>query len=182
MSSARLTIGVTGHRKLDDPAGISAQAHQVLEHIHHSAAPATTLCALSPLAEGADRIVASEVLRFPGAILEAALPLAKADYMKDFATSESRAEFESFLARANRVIELPPAPSRNDAYFNVGVYVVDHCDIIIAVWNGKPATGRGGTGEIVEYARQRHRPLCWIHTADAAAAPSFEPGDNPTQP
>jgi hypothetical protein len=173
----RLTIGVTGHRKLDNTAGIAARVHQVLEQILRSSGPESpTLCVVSPLAEGADRVVAREVLRFPGAILEAILPLSKADYVKDFSTPESRAEFESLLSSAGRIIELPPASTRNDAYFNVGVFVVDNCDILIAIWNGKPATGHGGTGEIVQYARQRRRSLVWIHAADLDTPPSFEFG------
>jgi hypothetical protein len=177
-----ITIGVTGHRKLNDPSALSAQVRRVLEKIVQNAAPASpSLCALSPLAEGADRLVAWEVLRFPGAELEAVLPLAKADYLKDFKTSESRDEFEELLSRTGRVIELSPAGSRSEAYFQAGRYLVDHCDILIALWNGKPAAGRGGTAEIVEYARRQRRALYWIHTADPKREPTYEPG-GPRQP
>jgi hypothetical protein len=173
----RITIGVTGHRKLNSLAELSAQVHRVLEKVVQDTSPASPkLCALSPLAEGADRLVAREVLRFPGAELEALLPLAKADYLKDFKTPASREEFEELLSRAVRIIELPSASSRSEAYLQAGRYVVDHCDILIALWDGKPAGGRGGTAEIVEYARRQRRALYWIHTADPKREPTYEPG------
>jgi hypothetical protein len=173
----RITIGVTGHRILRNTAELSAQVHSVLEQIVQNATLASpNLCALSPLAEGADRLVAREVLRLPGAELEAVLPLAKADYLKDFKTSASRDEFEELLSRTGRVTELSPAGSRSEAYFQAGRYVVDHCDILIALWNGKSAAGRGGTAEIVEYARRQRRALYWIHTADPKREAVYEPG------
>jgi hypothetical protein len=174
---SRIVIGVTGHRKLRAPSALGAQIRRVVERIIQQAAPRVPrLCALSPLAEGADRLVAREVLRFPGAELEVVLPLAKADYIKDFKTSESRKEFEELFSRASRVIELPPATSRSEAYFQVGSYVADHCDVLIALWDGKPASGHGGTAEIVKHARARRRTLYWVHTADPTREPVYEPG------
>jgi len=41
----------------------------------------------------------------------------------------------------------------------VGQYVVDHCDVLIAVWDGQPSRGRGGTAEIVQYALEQNRPI-----------------------
>lgn len=95
-----------------------------------------------------------EVLRFPTSRLDVVLPLEKGDYLQDFETSESKAEFEELLSRARRVKQLPPTASRNEAYAQVGRYVVDHCDVLFALWDGKPAAGQGGTAEIVRYARE----------------------------
>lgn len=84
--------------------------------------------------------------------------------MQDFETSESRAEFEQLLSLARRIYQLPPRDSRTEAYQQVGHYVVDNCDVLIALWNGKPAAGQGGTAEIVEYAESNECPLLWINT------------------
>jgi hypothetical protein len=40
--------------------------------------------------------------------------------------------------------------------------VADQCDALVAVWDGQPARGRGGTADIVAYARKKRRPLAWI--------------------
>jgi hypothetical protein len=169
----RTVIGVTGHRKLENSSALAAQIRRVVEQIAKKDS-ARILRALSSLAEGADRLVADEILRFPGAELEVALPLPKSEYAKDFASADSRAEFERLLARACRVVELPAAPSRNAAYFNAGRYVVDHCDVLIALWDGKPARGLGGTAEVVEYARSRRRELYWIHTSERSRDATHE--------
>jgi hypothetical protein len=51
------------------------------------------------------------------------------------------------------------AELRRDAYAHAGRYIVDHCDVLIAVWDGAPSRGRGGTAEIVQYALERNRPI-----------------------
>jgi len=124
------------------------------------------LCVLSPLAEGADRLVVREVLKVPESILEVVLPLQKDDYMQDFGTSESTEEFEQLLSQAGSVKILPYKTERTEAYEQLGRYVVDQCDVLIALWDGKPAAGRGGTDEIVQYARETGCPLIWVHTKE----------------
>jgi len=42
-----------------------------------------------------------------------------------------------------------------EAYLAAGCRVVDMSDVLLAVWDGQPARGKGGTGNIVEYARSR---------------------------
>src|SRR5262249_34888170 len=53
---------------------------------------------------------------------------------------------------------------RDQAYVGGGREIVDLCDVLFALWDGKAATGRGGTAEVVEYARQLGRPLLWLDT------------------
>lgn len=89
---------------------------------------------ISPLAEGADRLVIKEVMGWrvlenvnkPS--LEVVLPFPKEDYIKDFETAASKEEFEAFLARAMSICTLEKATSREAAYENAGHYVVDNCD------------------------------------------------------
>ena len=119
---------------------------------------------LSPLAEGADRVVAECALRaeLP---LHVILPMPRPDYVEDF-HGDSRSEFERLLDLASQVETLAPQPSRSESYLAVGRYVVDHCDILIAVWNGEPTGGPGGTADTVAYARSERRVLYWIHSSD----------------
>jgi len=164
----RLRIGMTGHRLLPDDSALAARVDDAVRRIRALApsSPHTPLylAAVSPLAEGADRLVAARALADEGATLEVALPLPRDDYMDDFATAESRQEFDSLLARASEVVTLPPGETRDEAYERVGRYIVDHSDVMIALWDGAAARGRGGTADIVAYARERDVPLFWIHT------------------
>jgi len=130
---------------------------------------------LSPLAEGADRLIAREVLEVSDSSLEVVLPLPKDAYMQDFETGESKAEFEELLSRAINIRELQTSASRPEVYEQVGRYVVDQCDVLIAIWDGKSAEGPGGTGDVVIYARETGCPLFWINTEDSGKV-TFEPG------
>ncbi|MEO8104390.1 MAG: SLATT domain-containing protein, partial [Betaproteobacteria bacterium] len=45
---------------------------------------------------------------------------------------------------------------------------VDQAHVVIAVWDGKPTAGLGGTGDVVGYARALAKPLFWLNPTDAA--------------
>ena len=159
-------IGVTAHRVLAEidkiKAGIEKAVGRVTElHTEES------LTVISSLAEGADRLVAQHIIeRAARARLIVPLPLPVTEYMKDFASVESREEFLRLLERADEVIELPPARTRAAAYEAAGNYVLDNCEVLVTVWDGQRAQGQGGTGSIVERARLRHLPIAWIHAGN----------------
>ena len=155
-------IGVTGHRVLTK---ISQTCLCVREVISGLAQQTDRLILLSPLAEGADRLVATEVLKFPNTSLRVVLPLEIEDYRHDFTSPASLTEFQVLLEQAEEVKVLAPAENRNLAYEAVGRYVVDHCDLLVALWDGcKTHNKQGGTAEIVAYAKNKQKPLYWINS------------------
>ena len=162
-------IGVTGHRILTDlekiEAGVEAAVRRI--ELKFQGEPLTVI---SALAEGADRIVARHVLARPDAGLTVPLPLAKSDYLADFQSEDSRAEFLSLLQRADRVEEMPAAATREQAYEAAGQYVLNNSDALIAIWDGRNAQGQGGTGEIVARARHRGLPIAWVHAGNREPA------------
>ena len=161
-------IGVTGHRKFDNPEALGQAVREGLtclrERLIGSPGTDLVLVVVSALAEGADRLVAEEILAEGGARLEVALPLPHEDYLQDFRQESSKRQFQALLERASEVWQAPPAESRDHAYERAGRYVVDRSDAIIALWDGEPAKGQGGTAEVVAYARRRGVPLVWIRT------------------
>jgi hypothetical protein len=187
----RIRIGVTGHRKLSQPGAVSALVSQVLDSklndlfdnasrnaIRQVQNTPVLLSVVSPLAEGSDRLVAVEVLKREGARLEAVLPLELSDYLESFDSEESRKEFLDLLhkCRQPRVLRRrllsqdfsaeQVLDARRRAYAEAGRYMVDHCDILIAIWDGRPARGEGGTAEVVDYAREQNRPLIRVWPED----------------
>ena len=157
------TVGVTGHRVLDDVETITQEIDTALKQIGVSfAAP---FVVYSALAEGADRLVARRACDLLAARLAAILPLPQADYMADFLEDHSKAEFLDLLALASDVVELPAVRARTVAYEAAGRYILDHSDLLIAIWDGQPPCGQGGTGQIVAEAQQRQIPLFWIKVA-----------------
>ena len=166
----RIVIGVTGHRKLDNQSALIPHIQEVIEQIRNSLPllkhTPIVFTVLSPLAEGADRLVASEILKLKDSQLEAVLPFAKEEYTKDFPSPSSQTEFNEFLAQAKKTTTFPLEGSRKDGYSRAGQYVVDNCDILIALWDGEESEGQGGTAEIVQYARISQCPLYWINTKE----------------
>jgi len=166
-TSPVLKVGVTGHRSLENEDALARDVRKVLGRIREIAASRggvqPTIELVSPIADGTDRLVAREVLKDPTARLHVPLPFPKEDYMNDFESTGSKAEFEDLLERAYKVEVLPPTSTRDEGYEQVGVYVLDDCDVLIAIWDGKSSRGRGGTAEVVAGARERGLPLFWIH-------------------
>lgn len=169
-----LRIGITGHRNLEKIQLIRKSVQKALSLIDEMQKESLkdtpyTFNIISPLAEGADRLVAKEVMEWQvldsvdKPSLNVVHPLPKEDYIKDFKDIESKKEFETLLGKAISICTLEKTISREAAYENVGYYVVDNCDILIAIWNGKPASGQGGTGDIVDYARKIGRHMFWIN-------------------
>jgi len=160
-----ISIGVTGHRSLSDIDTISILVDEALNKIV-TAFGERSLQIISPLAKGADRLVVWRAFSNYDTQLVVPLPLALSEYLLDFPSETSQTEFLTLLAKAEQVIELPYAGSREACYQSAGMFVLNHCDVLIAIWNGMPAGGVGGTGEIVSEARNRRLPIAWVHTSD----------------
>jgi hypothetical protein len=162
-----LRIGVTGHRVLAEPDRVQAGIDAALTRIE-TGHPGRALVVISPLAEGADRLAASAVLRRPDARLEAVLPLPKFDFLNDFGSAASKEEFLRLLARADKVIELRARPSRDEAYAAANDRLLSEIDVLLAVWDGRGGQGNGGTAQVVAQARERGMPVAWVHAGNRA--------------
>ena len=173
---ATLRIGVTGHRDLTEMETIVLNIRQIINQLDdwfkkklvHT--PYHTYAVVSPLAEGADRLVAKEVLDWNTSSdagkpwLEAVLPLPEEDYIRDFTQKDSRDKFYELFNRRTSVKIFPPTELREKAYETAGHYVVDNCDVLIAVWDGKEAKGQGGTAEIYKCAKDMGRHIFRINS------------------
>jgi ABC-type multidrug transport system fused ATPase/permease subunit len=149
-----------------------------VEELKHISNTPIAYSVLTAIAEGADRIVAKTVLEIENSTIEVVLPLSKEDYLQDFKTSESKLEFEKLLGLDYNPVRLRNQnlndqyasedihEKRNQSYLNAGKYIVDRCDVLLAIWDGEPARGRGGTAEIVNYARENDRPIIIISTTN----------------
>jgi hypothetical protein len=149
-------FGITGHQVL--PPSIVDRA---VRHWTRVLPVGTQLYGVSSLAEGADQLFAAHVLA-AGGVLEAVLPCH--DYVTSLATADGRSRFEELRRSAGTVITLPyPEPS-GEAFLAAGQTLVDRCDHLFAIWDGRPGRGPGGTADIVSYARTRRCPVTvlWI--------------------
>lgn len=155
-------VGFTGHRQLRDPAAVERVLREVIDGLRSEIG--VEWLALSSLAEGSDMLFARTALRF-GLGWEAVLPLPPAEFRADFSPEVWRT-VETLLAEAEHVRVIGERTARDDAYLDCGMETVNHCDLLLAVWNGEPSRGRGGTAEIVGYAREMGRPVIIIDAHD----------------
>jgi len=156
-----LRVGVTGHRALADVDAAARDVDAALDRIEGTVEVLEVLEVRSLLAEGADRIVTEQAMRRRTRCrFVAVLPLAPDDYAADFDDPASAAAFRRLLTEAAHV-EVAPAPtgadgeSREAAYERAGRAVIDTSDVLLALWDGGRSRGRGGTAEMVAYARSR---------------------------
>ncbi|MGH3928049.1 MAG: hypothetical protein ACRDTT_35160, partial [Pseudonocardiaceae bacterium] len=69
-----------------------------------------------------------------------------------------REAYDQLFAKAWHVVRLPFEESTEGSHLTAGQRIVDTSDLLIAVWDGQPAGGRGGTADIVAYAREQGTP------------------------
>jgi uncharacterized phage-like protein YoqJ len=151
----RLTIGITGHRDIIEIIELKQEIREYLQNLisqHNN----KEIVLLSPLADGADRLVADIFLglkeRDNNLKLVVPMPFNQERYMQDF-DLESQQEFLDYLDRAYDVFEV--TDTQNDGYRSVGVFVADESDILLALWDGTDNHKAGGTADIVKYAKSK---------------------------
>lgn len=175
-----LRIGVTGHRPNRFSEGAQSVVSQKIERLllgignaanelHRREAAffdpaAVEIRIVSALAEGADRIVAEAGVK-AGFLLDVILPFPADIYSTDFESEESRAAFRGLLGQAHACFTLPGERSKTDpaianrAYEAAGLMTLRQCDLLLAIWDGQNASGRGGTGAIVQSAIINGQPV-----------------------
>ena len=126
--------------------------------------PWEVLIGVTCLARGADQIFAQAVLDLGGTI-EVVIPAA--DYADRIPDHESRARFDRFMAQAQAVHEMPYEKSGSEAYLAASKMLIRRGDIVMAVWDGTPADGKGGTADAVKHAKDHNREVLVVWPAGA---------------
>ncbi|MHC1733931.1 MAG: hypothetical protein AB9888_18110 [Bacteroidales bacterium] len=178
-----LRIGVTGHRVLQDPLAVNDAVERLLLTIRRSLEEVNTVPArktrlqwkvVSALAKGTDQIVARLAMEKLGASLDVVLPAEPDVYRKDFEDPDDLEEFNRLFEKADNyplseVGKTLFPSSIKEGYDQAGRAIADTCEILVAVWDGKPARGLGGTASIVSYACTANRLVVWINALNPSS-------------
>lgn len=168
-----LRVGITGHVNLD-PAEIENLRQAVVRAVRliEEQYPEHYPTVFSPLAPGADRLVARELLKAETARLIAVLPYALEQYVSEFGDSDYRvdpvgaelhSEFNYWISnRAIEIIEMPLSPTRQEAFIKAGHFIAEHSDVIIVIWDGHRKMSSSVTSQIVARAEELNIPICHI--------------------
>ncbi|MGW4808537.1 hypothetical protein [Kitasatospora sp. NPDC004272] len=146
-------IAVTGH--LDLAPATSRAVRTALDALL-APCPAAELTGVSCLAPGADTLFADAVLARGGRLV-AVLP--GPGHPGPDVTAAERAAFERLRAAAHRVVVLPAARLDPAAYVAANDRLLLLADRLVAVWDGGPGNGPGGTADMVAAARAAGLPV-----------------------
>ncbi|MFQ3666870.1 MAG: hypothetical protein SNJ79_12720 [Sphingomonadaceae bacterium] len=196
------TLGVTGHRRARLPDAqqpfVRARIRSVVEALRSAvmkvaaeggewfASDPPVLRVVSALADGADRWVAESAVA-AGFALDAILPFDEETYAADWSVGAEREAMRALVLSAEKRLILPGERRHEvEAYAIAGEALVAHSTVLIAVWDGEPGRGWGGTADVVETAVDGGVPviqippepekpirILWPQFEPYAAAPHF---------
>ena len=146
-----MRIGISGHQKL--PARAEEFARRGLIDF---LSKRKINVGISSLAEGADQLF-SRVILEAGISLKVIVPCA--DYERAFGDPEALNGYHELLPRASDIEYLTYSEPSERAFLAAGHGIVDQVDLLVAIWDGKPAKGLGGTADIVDYAHSTAKPV-----------------------
>ena len=152
-----MRVAITGHRGLDGPSAYAVET-SIRATLLPYAQAGDRLVGVSCLADGADQIFARVVLslggRLEAVVLDSAIPQPR-----------SRADLEAFqaLLRQSTVVQRISCRAVDGAmHLRAGLAMLERVDLLVAVWDGLPGRGPGGTADMVAHARRTGIPLVVI--------------------
>jgi len=151
-------VGITGHRTLPDPA-LWSWVREEIDTVLSSLEP--PIVGVSGLAEGADQRFAEAVLARDGSLHAV---LAFEGFGGSLEGGDAQAAFVVLVEQADVIETIAPRGTRELAYLAEGERVVELSDVLVAVWNGEPARGTGGTAEVVARAQAKGIPVVHVDT------------------
>lgn len=150
-------IGIVSHPYHRDPshwASIRTQMKSALAQYGGRGTEAVTL-----LAADTDRLFA-RVARDHGMRLSAVIPCK--NFENFFATPDDLSEYVYLRALAQSRTVLDHATFNATSFETASKFIVDTCNVLVAIGNGKKALPNVGTGNIVQYAIERGKLLVWL--------------------
>jgi hypothetical protein len=155
-----IRLAITGHRELNADTERLVDAALRAEIGNRAS---RGLVGLSCIADGADTLFAHAVLDAGGELVV----IVPARRYRDGLPTEQRPIYDVLIARATEVVRLDHTESNAQAYMAANLRMIEQADELIAVWDGEPARGYGGTADVVKAARERGIPVTviWPDTA-----------------
>ena len=141
-----MRIAVTGHR----PKRLKGQQKEVKKWLSKQLDKYECTEAISGMAQGADQI-------FAQVAVEKDIPLTCCyPYRKSFFHQEE----QKILNKAKNIKFISEVYTGNKAYWFRDKYMVDNCDLLLAVWDGIKA---GGTWLTINYAQKIGKPVIFYN-------------------
>jgi hypothetical protein len=140
-----MKVGITGHQDLSnyDITWLQQSIKLILSKNEVE-------IGYSSLAIGADQLFVRTLIEFQ---IDYGVVVPCRHYRKTFKSEFDKKEYSFLLEKAHKALTLDFEEPSEDAFYQAGIKIIEFSDALLAVWDGKPAKGLGGTGDIVEYAK-----------------------------
>src|SRR5262249_27159442 len=144
-----IRLAVTGHRGLPQQTERLVDAALRAEISKHVG---SELVGLSCLADGADAPFAPPRLHAGGRLVG----VGPAEKYRECLPESHHATYDALIGQAAEIIELDHLESTSQAHMDASLRMLADADQLVAVWDGQPARGYGGTADVVAAALERH--------------------------
>lgn len=148
-------IAISGHRGLPGPTTTMVDSALRANLAKHNP---DELVGVSCIADGADTLFAQAVLDHGGQ-LEVVIP---AREFRAGLPVEHHPTYDRLLSAATAVHRLLYRESTSEAHMAASELMLEHADLLYAVWDGLPARGYGGTADVVIAAQRLGLPVTVI--------------------
>jgi len=171
---AVLAIGITGHRDLGGAnpntpivvatlstlfTNLSRALQTALQEAPFFSNTAPVVRTVCMAAEGAD-LLGARAARTAGTAVVCVLPFPFDDYQRDFSSPAAVSAARSILESADAKFVLPGERIEGArSYERANEIILTNIDLLVALWDGKRASGRAGTGDVVQSAISRRIPV-----------------------
>ena len=155
-----LAVGFTGHRKVP----YETKSRQVIRDFlaRQKESHQGIVYGISSAASGGDQLFAESCLEL-NIPLRILLPRPAEQFRTDF-DDTSWQRTVHIMENAISVEVTGRHESKTEQYYDCGIQTVAESQLLVALWDGQPSRGAGGTQEIVSYARKTGHPIAWIHS------------------
>jgi hypothetical protein len=160
MTDTAVKIGFTGHQ------GLNTQSRHLIEaELRRELKLLGSIEGYCSLAKGADQIFARCIVELQSK-LTVIIPCE--EYRTTFTSEATLSAYDELLCRASCKIDLDFIKPSEQAFWSAGKRVVQESSLLLAVWDGQPAGGLGGTADVVQYARHKNVPTHIIWPSGAS--------------
>lgn len=135
------------------------------------------------LATGADQF-AAEIALETGYELQVPLAMPREHYAQhNFAgDAEALRTFDRLIGKATSVLELPGTATEGENYDTAGTVLINHTDVLLAIWDLSDGNGRGGTADSVEKAKIADVPVVVFSSKEPQTASIWYRGRTGVRP
>jgi hypothetical protein len=174
---AIVSIGVTGHRRIAggaaSAAAVAVELGRTIDSLKAAAdrqlgaegiGGETQLRLVTMLAQGADLLAASQATQ-RAVPVAAILPGTVKAFRATFDRSGSVRKLDKQLSAVRWLCELPCQVVDDIAFERANALILAQSDVLVAVWDGKLARGRAGTGDVVQAALNLGIPILVVDPA-----------------